>query len=153
MRVETIYRFVNIEKPEEFIDITTYGDGVDSQDKAPGKAMTYADKYALLKAYKIITGDDPDQNYSNELKNKTTKSVKTAKPQAQQTPTQSTNPTDLIKEIEKIALEGRCESDGVDKNKLLDLYSLGSFDEMMYRHYDNIIKNWEKVKEKCGGNK
>lgn len=61
MRVETIYRFVNTDKPDEFIEITTYGDGVDSQDKAPGKAMTYADKYALLKAYKIITGEDPDQ--------------------------------------------------------------------------------------------
>lgn len=68
MRVSTVYRFVNIDKPEEFIDITTYGDGVDSQDKAPGKAMTYADKYALLKAYKIMTGDDPDQNASGEVK-------------------------------------------------------------------------------------
>ena len=26
--------------------------------------MTYADKYALMKAYKISTGDDPDQNAS-----------------------------------------------------------------------------------------
>ncbi len=68
MRVSTVYRFVNIDKPEEYIDITTYGDGVDSQDKAPGKAMTYADKYALLKAYKIMTGDDPDQNASGEVK-------------------------------------------------------------------------------------
>lgn len=68
MRIETIYRFVNCENPEEYIDITTYGDGVDSQDKAPGKAMTYADKYALLKAYKIITGDDPDQFKSEEGK-------------------------------------------------------------------------------------
>ena len=68
MRIETVYRFVNIDKPEEFIDITTYGDGVDSQDKACGKAMTYADKYALLKAYKIETGDDPDQHKSEDLK-------------------------------------------------------------------------------------
>lgn len=64
MRIETVYRFINTEKPEEYIDITTYGDGVDTQDKAPGKAMTYGDKYALMKAYKIITGDDPDQNPS-----------------------------------------------------------------------------------------
>lgn len=28
--------------------------------------MTYSDKYALLKAYKMITGDDPDQNISTE---------------------------------------------------------------------------------------
>ena len=51
------------------MEITTYGDGVDSQDKAPGKAMTYSDKYALLKAYKIQTGDDPDQNASEPMTN------------------------------------------------------------------------------------
>jgi len=67
MRVATVYRFVNMDKPDEYIDITTYGDGVDTQDKAPGKAMTYGDKYALLKAYKIQTGDDPDQNASEDL--------------------------------------------------------------------------------------
>ena len=68
MRVETVYRFVNTEKPEESVEVTTYGDGVDSGDKAPGKAMTYGDKYALLKAYKIITGDDPDQTASEDGK-------------------------------------------------------------------------------------
>ena len=67
IRLATVYRFVNIDKPDEYIDITTYGDGVDTQDKAPGKAMTYADKYALLKAYKIQTGDDPDANASGNL--------------------------------------------------------------------------------------
>ena len=68
LRIETVYRFVNIDNPEEHIDITTYGDGIDPQDKAVGKAMTYSDKYALLKAYKIITGDDPDQFKSEEGK-------------------------------------------------------------------------------------
>lgn len=68
MRVETVYRFVNTEKPDEYIDVKTYGDGIDAGDKAPGKAMTYGDKYALLKAYKIITGDDPDQNASEDAR-------------------------------------------------------------------------------------
>ncbi len=72
MRLRVLYRFVNMDKPNEYIEIATYGDGVDTQDKAPGKAMTYADKYALLKAYKIITGDDPDQKASEELKDKGT---------------------------------------------------------------------------------
>lgn len=79
MRVETTYRFVNIEKPEEFIEMTTYGDGWDAADKAPGKAMTYGDKYALLKAYKIITGDDPDQHFSED--SKISRSKPDAKPQ------------------------------------------------------------------------
>lgn len=68
MRVETIYRFVNTETPDEYIDVPTYGDGIDSGDKAPGKAMTYGDKYALLKAYKVITGEDPDQHMSEDAK-------------------------------------------------------------------------------------
>lgn len=67
MRIETVYRFVNIENPTEYIDVTSYGDGIDSGDKATGKAMTYCDKYALMKAYKISTGDDPDQEASKEL--------------------------------------------------------------------------------------
>lgn len=78
MRIKTVYRFLCIDNPDSFIDIESFADGVDSQDKAPGKAMTYADKYALLKAYKIITGDDPDQNMSEELKAK--KRMQTAYP-------------------------------------------------------------------------
>lgn len=66
MRLERIYRFVNIDKPDEYLDIKSYGDGLDTGDKAPGKAMTYADKYALMKAYKIATGDDPDKDASPE---------------------------------------------------------------------------------------
>lgn len=79
MRLATVYRFVNIDNPDDYIDITTYGDGVDTQDKAPGKAMTYADKYALLKAYKIQTGDDPDAGASGNLGKK-----KFEKPTAEQ---------------------------------------------------------------------
>ena len=66
MRVETVYRFVNIDKPDQFIETTVYGDGLDTGDKASGKAMTYADKYALMKAYKLSTGDDPDKEASPE---------------------------------------------------------------------------------------
>lgn len=78
-RIETVYRFVNIEKPDDYVDITTYGDGIDSQDKSVGKAMTYGDKYALLKAYKIVTGDDPDQNASEDLKGSKLKPTAKAK--------------------------------------------------------------------------
>lgn len=67
LRIKTAYRFVDMEKPDDYIVIYSYSDGVDPQDKAPGKAMTYGDKYALLKAYKIITGDDPDQHASEPL--------------------------------------------------------------------------------------
>ena len=63
-RIKTIYRFVNIDDPEDYIETVTFAEGIDSQDKGSGKAMTYADKYALMKAYKISTGEDPDQTGS-----------------------------------------------------------------------------------------
>lgn len=66
LRIKTVYRFVNVDNPSEFIDMTTFADGIDTGDKATGKAMTYADKYALMKAYKIKTGDDPDEKASEE---------------------------------------------------------------------------------------
>lgn len=65
-RLKTVYRFVNIDMPVEFVDITSFSVGMDTQDKGDGKAMTYGDKYALMKAYKISTGDDPDQEASEE---------------------------------------------------------------------------------------
>lgn len=80
-RIETVYRFVNIDKPEEYIETTTFAEGIDSQDKGSGKAMTYGDKYALMKAYKISTGEDPDQNASEDTKytKKSTKATETTK--------------------------------------------------------------------------
>lgn len=65
-RIATVYRFVNVEKPDEYIETTVFSEGIDSQDKGSGKAMTYGDKYALMKAYKISTGDDPDQTASED---------------------------------------------------------------------------------------
>lgn len=53
-------RFVNIDAPTDFFDVPTFGYGIDTQDKGPGKAMSYAVKYALLKALGLETGDDPD---------------------------------------------------------------------------------------------
>lgn len=90
IRAQVTYRFVNIDKPEEFIEITSWGDGIDSGDKSVGKAMTYADKYALMKAYKISTGDDPDQEASKEYE----KPEKAAPAAAKEVPTE-----DLAKEL------------------------------------------------------
>lgn len=103
MRTETTYRFVNIDNPNEFIDTTTYGDGLDTGDKAPGKSMTYADKYALMKAYKISTGDDPDKEPSPE-KGYTKKKA-----------------TDYRKELIEY-----CKKNKVDMNNIAKIYGINS---------------------------
>lgn len=86
-RIKTTYRFVNVDKPEEYIDMIAFSEGIDPQDKGSGKAMTYADKYALMKAYKISTGDDPDQTASEETHYSTVRAGRTEAPK--KAPTES----------------------------------------------------------------
>ena len=64
--VKMTLRLINVDDPSQFLDITTFGRGIDNGDKSFGKASTYARKYGLLNAYKIATGEDPDQQGSEE---------------------------------------------------------------------------------------
>lgn len=66
VRVKAEYSIVNIDKPNERIMSCGYGDGIDSGDKATGKAITYARKYALIDAFNLSKGDDPDKDASQE---------------------------------------------------------------------------------------
>jgi len=57
-----VYVWINAENPEEQIVCPWYGQGVDiAGEKGVGKAVTYAEKYFLLKFFNIATDkDDPD---------------------------------------------------------------------------------------------
>lgn len=59
-------RFVNVDDPTDYVEVESFGRGIDAGDKGFGKASTYARKYALLNAYKIATGEDPDKDASVE---------------------------------------------------------------------------------------
>ena len=63
-RVEAVVdvTFVNIDNPEEKLVVRSLGFGVDSSDKGPGKALSYAVKMALLKTFGIETGVDSDND-------------------------------------------------------------------------------------------
>lgn len=64
--VRMVVKIVNLDNTNETIEIESFGRGLDAGDKGFGKASTYARKYALLNAYKIATGEDPDQNKSEQ---------------------------------------------------------------------------------------
>ena len=74
--IKMTLRIVNLDNTSEFLDVETFGKGIDNGDKGFGKASTYARKYALLNAYKIATGADPDQNKSEDKKVVSTPSEK-----------------------------------------------------------------------------
>jgi len=53
----------------ETISFNTVGEGQDAGDKGSYKAMTGAQKYALMKAFMIPTGDDPEADSGTDERN------------------------------------------------------------------------------------
>lgn len=53
----------------ETITFMTYGEGQDAGDKGTYKAITGAQKYALMKAFMIPTGDDPESDSGVDRRN------------------------------------------------------------------------------------
>ena len=123
-RIKTVYRFVNIEKPEEYIDTITFAEGIDPQDKGSGKAMTYADKYALMKAYKISTGDDPDQTASEPTSYTKATPKKENNSKQEQPKRQLTPREELILKLKhlKIDIEEYAKEKGLNKNTTDERY-------------------------------
>jgi len=58
-RIVMNYRFVDARSGEE-LTVRVAGEGADTGDKAPYKAMTGALKYALLQSFLLASGDDPE---------------------------------------------------------------------------------------------
>jgi hypothetical protein len=54
--------YTNVDNPADAVAVDFVGYGIDAGDKGPGKAVSYATKYAHLKTFNIATGDDPDKD-------------------------------------------------------------------------------------------
>jgi len=145
-KLKTVYRFVDIAKPEDYIDITSYAVGMDSGDKGDGKAMTYADKYALMKAYKISTGDDPDKEPSPEERYK--KKGKSEKTEVPPFPEDSGHDPsgDPVSESHVTALFKSCDEHGVPLQKVLDAYGLKTAAEMNMGQWNNAMNRLRATK-------
>lgn len=57
----------------EFEIVASVGNGVDTQDKSSGKAQTYSLKAVLQKTFMMFSGDDSDNDFSEEITKQQTK--------------------------------------------------------------------------------
>ena len=55
-----IISFVNMDKPDERIEVSIEAHALDNGDKAPGKCLTYATKSAVLKVLWLETGENDE---------------------------------------------------------------------------------------------
>jgi hypothetical protein len=60
------FTFANEDEPADLIVIRIQAHAMDNADKAPGKALSYAAKYALLKLFQIETGEDEESRFNPE---------------------------------------------------------------------------------------
>ena len=74
--IKMTVKIIDLDDTTQFVEVESFGKGIDSGDKGFGKASTYARKYALLNAYKIATGEDPDIEKSKEINTAKTASEK-----------------------------------------------------------------------------
>jgi hypothetical protein len=67
-RYDATYRFqfVNADKPDEQFSVDIEAHAMDNADKAPGKALSYAKKYAMLKLFEIETGENDESRYYDD---------------------------------------------------------------------------------------
>jgi len=60
------FTFCNVEDRNDSLVIRIQAHAMDNADKAPGKALSYAMKYALLKLFSLETGEDDESRYNPE---------------------------------------------------------------------------------------
>lgn len=134
LRLEVVYKFINIDNTDDFVEIKSYGDGLDTGDKATGKAMTYADKYALLKAYKISTGDDPGKEASADSWNGKSKTIRK--------PDEQIN-LNITKEFNDLLI-----ATGSDLDALIKHYEVDNFNQLTDEQKIDAIKIMKNKLEK-----
>lgn len=118
--VVLVTRFTNVDDPKDFVDVEMAGYGIGKDDKGPGKAISYAYKYTLLKTFVLETGEDPDYDQA---------------PQPAKTqPTMNVEPLDANNEL-------------LSYNEVMEIDDLlGDDDSLKFRVIDGYRKMYAKQK-------
>ena len=117
--IKMTVRFYNVDDIKEFIDIESFGKGVDPSDKGFGKASTYARKYALLNAYKIATGEDPDANKSETIQS-------------------------LTVNEKLVSIKNVTDKDSNLSNEICSHFNVGSIDDLSQKDINTVYDNFTK---------
>lgn len=104
-------------------DTVITGEGIDKGDKAGYKAYTGALKYYLANTFMVATGDDPEKDSPDTKMNNRKISATAVK-----------------------ALMSRCQAEGVDVQKIMNLYKVTSLSDLTDRQHAHIHANWVKIK-------
>lgn len=138
--VKVKFTFIDGETGEE-LSIHSAGEGQDAGDKAVYKAITGAQKYALMKAFMIPTGDDPENDQESSVNNTN------ASDQPQEKPT---NQQKSLSDAQVNRLYAIGKSAGVDvkgiKQVLMADYKKTDVKQLTKKEYDEVCNRLEAKK-------
>ena len=138
VRAKMTLTFVNIDNPEDRYSVSCFGDGIDNQDKGIGKAVSYAVKGGMLKAFFLDAGDDVERDSIEYQPAKKPSKLNDSGDEREIT----------AKELEE--LTAICDS---DDEKLVAYLSwagcnMDKDDCILFKHYKKIVKAYESKKQK-----
>jgi hypothetical protein len=133
-RVIMSYSFVDVDTGEE-ITVKTAGEGLDSGDKAPYKAMTGALKYALLQSFLLATGDDPEEE-------RFVPTGHSSSPTRDETSERTITADELSELLQLI------DDTGTELERVLTYYKLASLDEMTQATYSRALDLLQRKRSK-----
>jgi hypothetical protein len=132
-KVTATYKIIDIDTGE-FELLMTYGHGVDTQDKASGKALTYSYKALLQKTFMLFSGEDTDNEHSEDITARNTRKViSTDTPEEQEAVEKVAN--SLINDIKKKSIIDLATKVNVDMSKILEFCQVDSIDKITERQY------------------
>ena len=150
--IEVAVVFHNCLFPEEMVGTESVGMGIDDNDKAMGKAYTYAVKYALLKLFRLRFGDDPDFEASKPLHIEKPKEEKTKpekednKPKSAEKPQKSGKSSGMDKpmtEAQRDYILGMMKQKNVSERDVLEKFGVEpSRDEFIPMPTARAIIKW-----------
>lgn len=120
--------FINVDDPESIFPILVESQALDLGDKASGKAMSYAMKYALLKTFSLETGENEESRQDDFRQKREDKQ--------------------LISEDDVIKLQQLIEETGSDESKFLSVFKIDSLEEMQKGTLKNALIALKKKAEK-----
>ena len=119
---------------DNFVAFEGWGMGVDFGDKATGKALTYAVKYALLKGLRLQYSDDPDAKASEPIEEKL-KDVKESEKVQNATPKsekKSKTPEEpLVSDKQRNYIRGLIISANMTDEEFKKKYGIYAYDEKL----------------------
>ena len=134
------FKIVDIETGESEM-LIGFGNGADSQDKGSGKAFTYAFKTMLNKTFMLFSGEDTDNEHSEDIGRQT-------KPSSTNTSQPKTLSDGQVSRLFVIANKKGYNAESVKKT-VLKKYNSTEVKNLTKEQYDEVVKGYESLPDKA----